>query len=114
MAKTYKVVSHVERMKNAKLGRHTTANLTAEYVNELAEEQIVNDGRICTTIKAKKVDPREKMAKWKVTDFCIENLQASGALAGLSHTALNGNVIQEADNVTKAINTLENINISNE
>lgn len=107
----YKVISHVERMQNKSLKTECPA-MEAKPVKKMVEEKKVEAGRITKVLKSKLVDPKEKFEKYKVSDFCIENLEASGAIANLKNCMLEGSAVESITKATSVLESLENINIS--
>ena len=107
----YKVISHVERMKNKALHKECPVTEVTE-VATMVQEQEVQNGRVVKVLKSKLVDPKAKFEKFKVSDFCIENLQASGAIANLKNCTLEGSIDASISNAANVLESLENIKIS--
>lgn len=111
MAKKFKVMSHAERTQcPQKIGKCVVYGV--EEVMS-SEEEVVH-GRIVKTLKKKVVDPKERVAGLKVSDFYMENLQASGAINNMKNCTLNGSTIASIDSAVAGLEALENINISEE
>lgn len=112
MAKKFKCVSHIERMENDCLHKKCKSDLVESFTTTVTETAVVND-RVCNLSKTKVLDPREFMNQYKVTDFTIENLQASGAIANLKEVQLDGYSVNYIDGVTAKLDELDK-NISSE
>lgn len=112
MAKKFKCVSHIERLQNCNLHNKCKEDLVKPITTTVTETAVVND-RVCNLSKTKSVDPREFMNQYKVTDFTIENLQASGAISNLKEVQLDGYSVNYIDGVTSKLDALDK-NISDE
>lgn len=106
MAKKFKCVSHVERLENECLHKNCKSDLVKPISTTVTETAVVND-RVCNLTKIKVVDPREFMNQYKVTDFTIENLNASGAIANLKEVQLDGYSVNYIDGVTAKLDELD-------
>lgn len=113
MAKKFKCVSHVERLNNPLKQHKGCKSDLVESISTTVTETVVVDDRVCNLTKVKTVDPREFMNKFKVTDFTIENLQASGAIVNLKEVQLDGYSVNYIDGVTAKLDELDK-NISSE
>lgn len=117
MAKTkinYKVVSHNERMLNKELHKKARPDICPETVEMMVEELENHDGYIVSALKAKRINPRKNFEGFKVLDFAMDNLKATGAVGSLSHCSLEGNFVDSINNAVAGLEKLDNINISNE
>lgn len=112
MAKKFKCVSHVERLNDGTFRKGCKSDLVESSTFSVTETVVV-DGRVCNVTKQKTVDPREFVNKFKVSDFTIENLQASGAIASLKEVQLDGYTIDTVDGVSARLDALDK-NISSE
>lgn len=112
MAKTFKCCSHAERLNNPKFKVKCVSDLVESFNVNVTENTLVND-RVVPVSKVKKINPIEVMNKFKVSDFSIENLQASGAIANLKEVQLNGYTMDSIDSTVSKLDALDkNINIS--
>lgn len=59
----------------------------------VAEEQVVKDNRVVKMRVLKDIDPRDNFKDYKVSDFYIENLQATGAINNLKQVQFTDNDI---------------------
>lgn len=97
---TWMSLSHEERMKNPKVAtKRCVSDLCPDKVVIRSIEEAIDKetGKVFLSVTEKVVDPRENFNKYRVTDFCIENLKASGAINMLKHTNLTGSVTDVAD-----------------
>lgn len=108
----YKVISHAERMNNKSLKKECPVSKAVPTKKLVEEKKVDESGRVVKVLKGKLVDPTEKFAGFKVTDFCIENLEATGAIANLKNCVLNGSIEESITKATNVLESLENINIS--
>lgn len=111
---SYKVVSHNERMLNKELHKKARPDICPESVEMLVQEAEEVDGYVVSTLKTKRVDPRNNFCGFKVLDFAMDNLKATGAVGSLSQCSLSGNFVDSIDNAVAGLEKLDNINISNE
>lgn len=113
--KDFKCVSHIERMADDSLQVKVPVmeNKCDEYY--VSEDEVdLRTNRIVKTLKLKKVISSENFKNYKVSDFCLENLQASGAIANLKNCKLEGSTIASIDSAVAGLEALDNINISEE
>ena len=72
----------------------------------VAEEQSMKDGRVVKTKVLKEVDPYVNFKDYKVSDFFIENLQATGAISSLKQVQFTDNDIDPVlDILDKAVDS---------
>lgn len=99
-------LSYFERMKNADYHYLYNEVVTKPYT-AYCTNNVMRNGRIVSERSIKVVNPEDNVRGFKVTDFCIENLQASGAIANLKSCSLNGSQLVNADNITVVLDSLE-------
>lgn len=108
MKKTYKVISQIERLENQDLHKKTSKckfNDCVESINAL-EQKIEND-RVVSVSVTKTVKAKDKFANYKVSDFTLENLQASGAVKNLKFCNLAGSPVNAIDATVNVLNSIE-------
>lgn len=96
--KTYKVISQIERLENQALHKKTSKckfNDCVEEINTI-EPKKEND-RVVNIAVTKTVKVQDKFANYKVSDFTLENLQASGAINNLRMCSLAGSPVNAID-----------------
>lgn len=106
--KTYKVISQVERLENQALHKKASKckfNECIEKVNTI-EQKMEND-RIVNVSVTKTINAKDKFAKYKVSDFTLENLQASGAIQNLKMCSLAGSPVNAIDATVNTLNSIE-------
>lgn len=76
---TYKVLSHVDRLRNPEHKPTNYPQLQEHFT--FVVEQVLDEktNRVSKRMVRKKDNP-DPFAHLKVSDFCLENLQASGAI----------------------------------
>ena len=72
----------------------------------VCEEQTVEGDRVVTKRVLKEVDPRDNFKDYKVSDFFIENLQASGAIADLKTVQF---IDQDVDGILDALDSASQV-----
>lgn len=77
MAKTYKRMTFAERCENNKY--KVTPYITPQKDETYQTVQIVHDGKVTKRLKKVVNDAGARLAKYKVSDFSINNLNAVGA-----------------------------------
>ena len=107
--KEFKRLSFAERLANPDVIKRHKVERT-DYKVAVEEQEVVN-GRIVRAIKYKNIDVNEYLSQFKVTDFCLENLQACGAIANLKPVSLDGGVINAIDSVVAGFEKLDSIEI---
>lgn len=81
-----------------------------EYINttELSQNNnLVKVSRVCYT------HPSDKMDKYQVSDFCLENLQAIGAPLHTTHLS-NGNSMSTIDKATRMMSQLDSLEVQSQ
>lgn len=106
--KEYKVISHCERINNSELHNFDSfQKCEPSYV--LIDSKKLVDGRLVGVSEKVLKDPREFVKKYKVTDFCIDNLQAVNAVGNLKIVTLDGGVMNSIDNAVSVLDSLDSI-----
>ena len=107
--KTYEKPSFWEYKKNPKYEwkPQTMDDIVGEYNLEAVDEKLVA-GRIVKKTKYVKTNVAEDVRKFKVTDFCLENLVASGTEL-VKCPPLAGNTFENADAVQDGMITLNRL-----
>ena len=105
------IKGHLDQLYDRSVRKVEIPVLVEESVISVIEEEVI-DGRVMKVMKNKKVNPNDNVKNFKVSDFCLENLQASGAIANLKNVKLDGSVIGSIDSAVAGLQSLENINIS--
>lgn len=111
--KEFKCISHVERMNNKDVQREydITGVTYAERTQDVIAYEVYN-GVPVKVLKTVVVSPAKEVEGFKYTDFCMENLIATGAVGNLKSVSLDGNVMTEADNIGMTLDKIGNIEIS--
>lgn len=107
----YKVISNVERMNNPKLHKGVKACLCRATQRQVVDEVVEKNGRMIRQSVIKEVDPRVNFEGYKVSDFTIENLQASGAIANLKVVTTAGSPMSSVDSASEVLGAIEEINL---
>lgn len=108
MKKTYKVISQIERLENQDLHKKTSKCKFADCVENInAIEQKIENDRIVNVSVKKTIKVKDKFADYKVSDFTLENLQASGAVKNLKHCNLTGNPVNAIDTTVNVLSSIE-------
>lgn len=109
MKEKLKVKSRIERLHedscNCKVCK------VKAYQKYAMSTEVVN-GKLFKKETIVMINPSEEMKKYKVTDFCLENLIECGAVANLKTVSLTGDVFTSIDNALGVLSTLENIKIT--
>lgn len=113
MSKTYKAISYHDRMNNPVHTPKITF-VKREHFQFISEPCVNEDtGRIYHK-SSKKLVENNRFAKFKVVDFCLENLEAIGALDKLKTASLSldkHSAMKQAENkITSIINNDSNNN----
>lgn len=106
----FKRLSYAERMSNPEASKYSCKKHPIEYMFAVEEQELFN-GRIVKRRKFKKVDQNEYLSQFKVSDFCLENLQACGAIANLTSVRLDGGKINAIDSVVSGLDQLDSISV---
>lgn len=106
----YKVISNVERMNNPKLHKGAKKCLCSITQRQVVDEVVEKNGRMIRQSTIKEVDPRVNFEGYKVSDFTIENLQASGAIANLKVVTTAGSAMGSVDAASEVLSVIEEIN----
>lgn len=96
MCKKFKCVSHVERVLNRDLGKHAR-NHEVPVSEVIQTKRIVDGNRVVTKAEKVIMDPRKNVEGFKVSDFSIEMLEATGTIANLKNVTLDGGSMDMAD-----------------
>lgn len=107
----YKCVRHIERLKNPKF--KVKSNFIPEEHYNFSVENVVDDttNRVVKKM-VKKLDNTDPHKHLKVSDFSLENLQASGAISHIlpcslvhdNHTIVNS-LTKSAENIINSSET---------
>lgn len=113
--KEFKCISHVERMNNKDVQREYNIDgvTYAERTQDVVSYEVYN-GVPIKVLKSVLVSPAKEVEGFKYTDFCMENLIATGAVANLKSVTLNGNLMTDADNIGFALDAIGSIDIPEE
>lgn len=106
----YKVISHVERMKNKKaFDKHVDTDITYGECSHLVSEQVLDKdtGYIMKQMKLETYDPADNVKGFKYTDFSIENLVATGAISDLKVVSSPGSKIGSIDNMVSVLSSMD-------
>ena len=106
MDKNFKCVSHIERLLNIENGKHARCSKpstdTVYKVNK-----IVKNGRVVSDLEKVVLDPRDKFEGYKVSDFSIEMLQTTGAIANIHPVTLDGGSMSMTDSLVSTLDSLD-------
>lgn len=108
MAKTYKCLSHAERMQNRNCGRIVdVVALPTEYIESIQTVTLENGVRVVKSESVKKkFADRDRCLKWY--DFSLDSLALSGMLGNASFMTLSDSTLSMADHIDGIASTLEN------
>ena len=95
-----KLISLFERRRNPKYRLRFKPELPDHYIYVRSQKVDEVTGRPVTTLE-KKINRKDRLSHFKISDFFIENLRISGAIDGLTSTKL------DRDNLT-LLSHLEN------
>lgn len=110
MGKNFKCVSHIERMLDEEKCKHARCiDVPIDTVYKV--NKVVKDGRVVSDLERTTVDPRDNFKGYKVSDFSIEMLQATGAIANVKPITLDGGSISNVDSLVSTLDTLDSINV---
>lgn len=106
--KIYKVISQIERLENQALHKKTSKCKFNDCVERIItiEPKKEND-RIVNVSVTKTVNAKDNFANYKVSDFTLENLQASGAIQNLKMCSLAGSPVKAIDSTVNVLNSIE-------
>ena len=107
-----KVISIIEQKSNPKT-RYKFAPTLDEHKIFVQTQVIDEVTKRPTTKMVAKVNTNEKIKQFKISDFCVENLQISGAINNLQHIALERDNFSTLAALENAAQTIVNNNPSN-
>lgn len=107
--KVFKVLSHVERMKNPQCQCECKVIPYKEREINVIENYKDESGRVIRRSVNKVIDKRKEFANFVVNDFCLDNLMAAGI--DLRFCNVNGNVFDSVDKMVSTLDNLSDINI---
>lgn len=108
----YKSISHVERLHNRDLTVKSRP-IKSKLQQVFAIETKSKNGKLFKEEKITTIDPKEELGKYKVTDFCLENLIELGAVANLKNVNFGSDKFSIIDSATSMLDKLDNIKIEN-
>lgn len=108
MAKTYKSISYSDRMRNPKHKFCCVPQVMETYTYVSVEE--VKDNKVTKRLKKVISHTSDMLKKYRVNDFCLQNLLAIGAPLNPAHLNLDQHTAltvaeTQLENITKSINT---------
>lgn len=110
MGKKFECISHIERMLDREKGKHARcAKPSIDTVYKV--NKVVKNGRVCSELERTELDPREKFEGYKVSDFSIEMLQTTGAIANIHPITLDGGSMSMTDSLVASLDSLDSINV---
>lgn len=105
--KSVKVMSHAEAMCVNNRPVFNRVPLNAPYEARIDGYSMDDRGIARKVSKCVMVDPKEEMAKFRVSDFCLENVIAAGAVGDLRETTLSVGALEGSMLVDDYVNKLE-------
>ena len=108
MGKKFTCVSHIERMLDREKGKQARCHkvpLDTVYKSK----KVVKGDRVVTEVEKVVYDPRENFEGYKVSDFSIEMLQATGAIVNLKPVSLDGGSMSMTDSIVATLDSLDSI-----
>ena len=109
MGKKFTCVSHIERMLDIEKGKHARCHKVPQDTVYKSKKVINNDGRVVTEIEKVVCDPRENFEGYKVSDFSIEMLQATGAIVNVKPVTLDGGSMAMTDSIVATLDSIDSI-----
>ena len=106
VTKQYCCVSHVERLNNPVLQVSPTARCIP-YTSLSSVEEVNSHGRIVRTSKEVIASNKEYLRRFRVSDFSIENLSASGALDKMNRVQFKQSPSQVVSNLESQFSNIE-------
>lgn len=105
-----KPISFIDRTTNPKYAYKPKIKRQPHFV--FSKEKIKDEaiGRIVSKTNLVKADNAKVLSKYSYTDFSIENLEASGSLAGMVPVKLNGDVFKNISLMEKQFDSISNSN----
>lgn len=80
--------------------------------SKISVEQYTDEfGRVLERPCIATVDVAEDLSKFKVSDFCIDNLAAAGSLGSLVTQVIHGSDMNIADNIEFGLHILDGIEV---
>ena len=107
MKKSFKVISHAERMQNVDLHNLSSGSDHYEVTKVLSSEDYKVGDRAFRRSVMKTFDPRENYKGMKVTDFCLENLISCGAIEKLKSCTLSTTGMIDVDRMTNVMEMMD-------
>lgn len=104
--KQYCCVSHVERLNNPALQLSPTARCIP-YTSLSSVEEVNSQGRIVRTSKEVIASNKDNFRHFRVADFSIENLSASGALDKMNRVQFKQSSSQVVSNLESQLSNIE-------
>lgn len=108
MGKKFTCVSHIERMLDIEKGKHTRCHKVPQDT-VYKTKKVVKDGRVVTEIDKVVYDPRENVEGYKVSDFSIEMLKATGAIVNVKPVTLDGGSMAMTDSIVATLDSIDSI-----
>ena len=108
MGKKFTCISHIERMLDVEKGKHTRCHKVPEDT-VYKSKKVIKDGRVVTEVEKVVCDPRDNFEGYKVSDFSIEMLQATGAIVNLKPVSLDGGSMAMTDAIVANLDSLDSI-----
>ena len=103
----YKAVSFADRQHNPKHNVKVTIDMPVMTTTVNYTELDEQTGRVVTKSKSVLYDPAANLKKYKFSDFCTENLIASGAINNMRIVTLSADNFTKIDNIEQQLSKIE-------